>query len=63
MTETILFRSLSFVYWNLFVIWCLEFGASFRYVLFDSNFIHPFLLFSSTHPGYSKPRQELNDRS
>ena len=33
MTETILFGSLNFVYWNLFVIWCLEFGAYTQYVV------------------------------
>jgi len=27
MTETILFGILDFGHWNLFVVWCLEFGA------------------------------------
>ena len=36
MTETILFRFSNFGDWNLFVIWCLEFGASHhRYALYS----------------------------
>jgi hypothetical protein len=33
MAETILIGVIEFCYWNLFVIWCLEFGAYSHYVV------------------------------
>jgi hypothetical protein len=35
MTKTILFGILNFAHWNLFVIWCLSFGALFSGLSFS----------------------------
>jgi hypothetical protein len=50
MTETTLFRTLHFVNWYLFAIWCLGFGAYPKYVVYRkfpaSNLYSLFFLLS-----------------
>ena len=48
MTEMILFGSLNFVNWNLFVIWCLEFGAYRFYSSFSAFFFNSSKIFRAS---------------
>jgi hypothetical protein len=49
MTKTVLFGISNFGDWNLFVIWCLEFGA-YSISLFTYGFLRRSLSLSFLHP-------------